>query len=175
MARRFVVMGASGNGKTTVGRALARRFELPYLELDSLNHGPNWTEASDEELRTGILEFVDGNPDGWVVDGNYHRKIGDLVLERADTAVWLDQGLPLILGRLWRRTLARIRRREELWNGNRESWRSAFWTRESLFAWTVRSHFRHRRTFPERFARHPSVELVRLRSPAELEQWLARL
>jgi hypothetical protein len=29
--------------------------------------------------------------DGWVLDGSYQGKLGDLVLHRADTIVWLDQ------------------------------------------------------------------------------------
>ena len=64
--------------------------------------------------------------DGWVIDGGYRGKLGDLVWERADTVVWLDQPLPLIMGRLLRRTHGRIRRDEELWSGNRESWRNMF-------------------------------------------------
>jgi len=95
------------------------------------------------------------------------------VLERADTAVWLDQPLPLILWRLWRRAYRRIRRREELWSRNVETWRGAFVGGEGLFAWTIRSHFSKRRTFPPRFARHPQLHVVRLRSPRAVERWLA--
>ena len=120
MARRINVVGTSGNGKTTFSRALAKRLGLPHVELDALNHGPNWTEASDEEFRRAVEAATDR--DGWVVDGNYGRKIGDVVLRQADTVVWLDQPLPLVLWRLWRRTIWRIVRREELWSGNRESW-----------------------------------------------------
>ena len=172
MGRRILVVGASGNGKTTVARALAARLGAPHVELDALHHGPNWSAPSAEEFRAVVGPHVDG--DAWVVDGDYSSKLGDLVLERADTVVWLDQPLPLILWRLWPRTYRRIRRREELWNGNRESWRGAFWGRESLFAWTIRSYFRKRRTFPAWFARHPQLRVVRLRSPREVERWLAK-
>ena len=171
MGRRILVMGASGNGKTTVARALATRLGVPHVELDALHHGPNWTEPTVDEFRARVASAV--ADDAWVADGDYSSKLGDLVLERADTVIWLDQPLPLILWRLWRRTSRRIRRREELWSGNRESWRGAFWGRESLFAWTVRSHFRKRRTFPPRFARHSHLEVVRLRSPREVERYLA--
>ena len=164
MGRRIAIVGASGNGKTTLARALAQRLSLPHVELDALHHGPNWTEASPEELRARVLERM--SPDGWVIDGNYASKIGDLVTSQADTVVWLDQPLRVILWRLWRRTLRRIRRHEELWSGNRESWRSAFVGRESLFAWTIRSHRRFRRELP-------GSDLVRLRSAGEIERWLA--
>jgi hypothetical protein len=75
-----------------------------------------------------------------------------------------------VLLRLWRRTLRRIRSGAELWNGNRETWRGAFWGRESLFMWAIRSHARHRREWPRRFAKHPGF--VRLRTTAEARRWL---
>jgi adenylate kinase family enzyme len=65
---RIRVVGASGNGKWTVARALAERLGLPYVELDALNHGPNWTEASDEDFQYAVeAATADGR---WVVDGN---------------------------------------------------------------------------------------------------------
>ena len=46
-----MVASASGSGKTTVGKQLAERLGVPFVELDALVHGPNWTEISDEGLR----------------------------------------------------------------------------------------------------------------------------
>jgi adenylate kinase family enzyme len=172
MASRFSIAGTSGSGKTTTGRALAERLELPFVELDALCHGPGWQEAPDDVFCARVEEAMAAAPDGWVIDGNYARKLGDLVLERADTLVWLDVPLRVCLWRLWRRTWGRILRREELWSGNRESLRTAFFMPDSLFAWTISSHRRRRRTFPERLERHPHLEVVRLRSQREVERWL---
>lgn len=169
--RRVSVAGVSGSGKSTLGRRLAGRLGVPYIELDELHHGPNWTEASAEELRGRVEAALAAAPHGWVVDGDYWRKLGDLVLDRSDTLVWLDLPLHVSLRRLWRRTWGRILRREELWNGNRESIRTAFLIRDSLFAWTIRSHARLGRELPERLARNPHLRLVRLRSRAEVERW----
>ena len=47
---RVNVKGISCSGKTTFSRVLAERMGVAYLELDAINHGPNWTEASDDEL-----------------------------------------------------------------------------------------------------------------------------
>jgi hypothetical protein len=109
-------------------------------------------------------------PDGWVIDGNYESKLGTTVIGPADTIVWLDLPLPVKLRRLWRRTIVRIRDDVELWSGNRESWRGAFWGRDSLFRWMLKTHFRHRRDWPRRFDGDP--RLVRLRSVAEARRWL---
>ncbi len=140
------------------------------IELDALHHGPDWAEPDLEEFRSAVDRVTSG--DTWVVDGNYSRKLGSLVFDRADTIVWLDQPLAVILPRLWRRTIRRIRTREELWNGNRESYRAAFWGRESLFFWTIRSHFGLRRQLPGALA---GRNVVRLRSPGDVERFLGEV
>lgn len=167
---RVNVKGISGSGKTTLSRELAKRLGVPYLELDAIHHGPNWTEASAEELQARVREFMAGAPDGWVIDGNYESKLGGLVLDAADEIVWLDPPLPVALRRLWRRTVTRIRDDVELWSGNKESWRGAFWGRDSLFWWMVKTHVRHRREWPPRYGGDP--RFVRLRSLREAREWL---
>ena len=174
VGRRFSVAGMSGAGKSTIARTIASRLDLPYVELDALFHGPNWSEPSPDEFKRRVLALIDGH-DGWVVDGNYHGKLDELVLERADTFVWLDLPLRVALRRIWRRTWGRILSREELWAGNRERIWTAFLMRDSLVHWAVKAHFRHRREFPGLLERHPHLELVRLRSPRDVERWLSSI
>ena len=141
-----------------------------FVELDALLHGPSWYQPTAEEFSARVREEMDALPDGWVIDGNYEWKLDDLVIGAAETIVWLDLPLRLKLRRLWRRTMERIRDDLELWGGNRESWRGAFWGRESLFWFMVKTHFRHRRQWPARFGGDP--RFVRLRSVDEARRWL---
>jgi adenylate kinase family enzyme len=166
------IQGISGSGKTTLGAALAERLGVPHLETDALVHGPGWTETPDAQLRAAVEPIL--RSDGWVVDSDYRRKLGTLVLARADTVVWLDLPLRVCLRRLWGRTIPRIRDQQPLWNDNRESWRGAFWGWESLFVYAIRRHVGRRRRFTELLARPElaHLEVVRLRSPAEVERWL---
>lgn len=169
--RRFSIVGtASCSGKTTLGRELARRLDVRFVELDSLVHGPNWTETPDDELRAVVEPIVAS--DGWVIDGGYWGKLGDLVLRNADVVVWLDLPLRIWLPRLVRRTSGRVIGREELWNGNRETVRNFIFSRDSLLWYALRNHPRHRRVYPERLAPY---NVVRLRTPREVDAWLARL
>lgn len=167
MRRVAIVASASGNGKTTLGRELAQRLDVPFVELDALVHGPNWVQTPNDELRRLMEPVLAG--DGWVVDGTYRSKLGDLVLRSADVVVWLDQPIAVWLPRLVRRTWRRIRGHETLWNDNRETLRGALFGRESLFVWSFRQHFRRRRNYPAELA---AYKVVRLRSPREVEDWL---
>jgi adenylate kinase family enzyme len=168
--RQIVVKGSSGSGKSTVAAELASRLGLTYIELDALHHGPNWNEATAEELRVRVREAMDGAPGGWVIDGNYDSKLGGLVVDEADTIVWLDLPLSVKVPRVWRRTMHRIWKDVELWNGNRERWRDLFAGRNSVFYWAFRNHVRHRRQWPKRF--EGDTRLVRLRSQGEASRWL---
>jgi adenylate kinase family enzyme len=167
---RVNVKGISGSGKSTFAHELAERLGVPYLEIDAIHHGPNWTEATPEELQARIRDFMANTPHGWVIDGNYESKLGDLVLDAADKIVWLDPPLRVALRRLWRRTFQRIRGEVELWSGNRETLRGAFLGWNSLFAWTLRSWVRHRRRWRRKF--EGDARVIRLRSGEEARGWL---
>jgi adenylate kinase family enzyme len=170
MTRRIAIKGTSGVGKTTFAAELARNLDLSFIELDALHHGPNWTAPPADVFQARVRAALDTAPDGWVIDGNYDTKLGDTVLGAVDTIVWLDLPLRVVMPRLWRRTMYRIRNDVELWNGNRETWRDQFASRESILYWSVKTHIRHRREWPSRFGDDP--RLVRLRTPAEAQRWL---
>jgi adenylate kinase family enzyme len=167
--RIAVIASASGNGKTTLARELARRLDVPFVELDALVHGPNWTETPDDVLRAKVEPIVAS--DGWVIDGTYRGKLGDLVLDGADLVVWLDLPIGVWLPRLLSRTYRRVRNREELWNGNRETWRNVLFGWDALLPYTFRQHFRRRRVYAEELRPFP---VVRLRSTAEVDRLLTR-
>lgn len=168
MRKVAIVTSASGSGGTKVGRELAARLGVPFHELDALFWRPDWVESTAEELRAAVEPIV--ATDAWVIDGSYQSKIGQLVLESADVVVWLDLPLRTWLPRLLRRTIRRARTGEELWDGNYESLRKAFLSRDSLILFALR-HFRaRRRTYPVRFA---GYDVVRLRSQREIDEFLS--
>ena len=173
-ARRIVVVGCTGSGKTTTARSIAALLGVPHVELDSHNWEPDWTAAQTEVFRERVREALRG--DAWVVDGNYSA-VRDLVWPRAELLVWLDMPYRVASWRLLGRTLRRVVNKEELWNGNREEFRTQFLSTDSLFIWQARTHGRIRRTIPEAIAQpeHAHLEVVTLRSARAVREWLAAL
>jgi hypothetical protein len=65
--------------------------------------------------------------------------------------------------------MSRARSGDELWDGNRESLRNAFASRDSLILFSLRHYRSRRRRYAERFANY---DLVRLRSQTEIDRFL---
>ncbi len=173
IGRRVAVVGTSASGKSTLAAVLAAHLGVPYLELDSVEHGPNWTPIPREQFREIVAAWIVG--DGWVTDGNY-AAVRDLIWERADALIWLDYPMAVPLWRVTRRTLWRIIWQVELWNGNRERWRDVC-SRDNLWFYILRTHRRRRREFSALVAQpeYAHLAVIRLRSPRAANRLLASL
>jgi adenylate kinase family enzyme len=172
--QRIAVVGTSGSGKTTLASRLARRLGIPHVELDALHWGPNWTPSAWEVFRERVCQALSG--DAWTTDGNYSR-VRDIVWSRADTVVWLDYSLPVVLGRVTRRTMKRTLAREELWSGNRERFWAAFFSRDSIVWWALRTYRRRKKEYPLLFCQpeYAHLHIVHLTSPHAAHKWLDSL
>ncbi len=172
--QRIAVVGTTGSGKTTLAGQVAARLGIPHVELDALHWEPNWQEAPWDVFGQRVVEALTGA--SWVVDGNYTR-VRPLIWQRADMVIWLDYSLPLVLWRLWWRTLRRTLTGVELWNGNRERFWVQFGTRDSLFLWALRTYWRRRRKYPALFQQpeYTHLTVFRLGSPRAAQRWLEQL
>jgi adenylate kinase family enzyme len=171
--RRVAVVGTSCAGKTTFAAALAAGLQVPHVELDALHWRPGWVPARPEAFRQAVAEAI--APDRWVSDGNY-GVVRDLVWGRATAVIWLDYSFPTVLRRALYRTVRRALLREELYSGNRESFRKAFLSRDSILWWVVTTWARRRREYRELFeqAAFAHLEVVALANPREAESFLRR-
>jgi adenylate kinase family enzyme len=171
--QRVSVIGSAGAGKSTVGRALALAIGGDFLELDSVYHQAGWTPLPAPQYRARVAAAVAG--ERWVIDGNYST-VQDLVWARADTVVWLDLPRRTVMRRLVWRTFRRVGGRAELWNGNREQWRSMLsWDKdESVIAWAWQTYDSRRERYLAAMADQGNSHLrfVRLGSPAAVRRFL---
>ena len=154
---RVSVVGCSGSGKTTFGRALADRLGAPFLELDGVFHQPGWTELPRDEFRARVAQAIAG--DGWVIDGNYEQ-VRLMVLARATDVVWIDPSKAAVMAQVVSRSVSRAVGRRELWNGNRESWRE-WLSPDHPIRWAWSTYDAKQADYPQRFA---SADYAHLRT-----------
>ncbi|MEM9627058.1 MAG: hypothetical protein AAGA21_12555 [Pseudomonadota bacterium] len=172
---RTVVIGTSCSGKSTFARELATRLGSPHTELDSLSWLPGWIERDRDEFRALMANWAGG--ERWVIDGNYTGHARSLLWPRATALIWLDYPFPLVLWRSVRRTIMRAATGQVICNGNRESWRKSFLSRESIILWVIKTHGKNRERFGSLVAGtdYPNAEKIRFEDPAEARAFLARL
>jgi adenylate kinase family enzyme len=171
---RVCVVGSSCAGKTTFSRCLAWHLDIPHIELDALYWLPNWQLRPPQEFRTLVQQAV--AQERWVIDGNYSA-VRTLVWSRATTVVWLNYAFPIVLWRALTRTVRRSLTQEELFAGNRESLRQAFFSRESILWWVITTFHQRRQQYQVLFNDPTWAPLTRveLRSSAEAERFFGTL
>ncbi len=165
----MLIAGTSGAGKTTLAGRLSHVLQVPHTELDGLHHGPHWTPRP--EFEDDVRDLVAS--DAWVTEWQY-RRARPLLLGRAEMLVWLDLPVQVRMRQVTRRTLHRRLHRTVLWNGNVEPPLATFLTDpDHIVRWAWRTR-RSLDGLDERLATEaPHLEVVRLRSRAEIDRWLA--
>lgn len=115
-ARPIVLVGLMGAGKTTVGRRLAQRLNLSFVDADEeIEAAAGMTIAEIFEMfgepyfrdgeRRVIARLIDGAPKVIATGGGafMNEQTRALILERA-TAIWLEADLETLVERVRRRS-----------------------------------------------------------------------
>jgi adenylate kinase family enzyme len=169
-ARRILIYGVTGAGKTTFAKRLGERTGIPFHHVDDLTFEPGWKQVSDEGQREAIGRIVEG--DEWILDTAYGKWI-DLPLSRVQLVLGLDYPRWLSLWRLLARTVHRAVTGEPVCNNNRESLRLAL-SRESIILWHFRS-FSRKRARMRAWAAAGEPPTILFKHPREAAEWLESL
>lgn len=170
--RRILVYGVTGSGKSTLAQRIGEATALPWHSIDDeVGWLPGWIERPVEEQIRIVSEI--SASESWIMDTAYGRWL-DVVLPRTNLVVALDYPRWVSLTRLVRRTARRVLTGETVCNGNVETWRKVL-SSDSILAWHFRSFSRKRGRISSWEADTSAPPVVRLRSPAETERWLATL
>lgn len=86
-AKRILVIGCCGAGKSTFAKKLHKILKLPLIHLDKYYHKPNWEEPEKKEWERILFQLVKENK--WIMDGNYANSF-NIRIPRADTIIYLD-------------------------------------------------------------------------------------
>ena len=133
------ILVAGQGGKTTLARALAVDLDLPYIELDAIYWLPGWGERTPDDFREQVQVALDSNEDGWVVDGNYGGHLEGMIAKQAETVVYVNMPWMLMFWRIFWRSVARARDGKIVCGENVETWRKAFFSRESLLWFLIKN------------------------------------
>lgn len=113
--RAVVLIGLMGVGKTTVGRRLARRLDLPFVDADAeIERAAGMTIAEiferygEDHFRDGerrvIARLIDGSPKVVATGGGaFMNDATRALILREATAVWLDADIDTLAARVARR------------------------------------------------------------------------
>lgn len=95
-ARRILVYGVCGSGKTTLARQLSEATGIPWHGVDDLAFEPGWRPTTEEFQRAEIEKII--TADRWILDTAYGKWL-ELPLGQADVIVALDYPRQPVLDR----------------------------------------------------------------------------
>jgi adenylate kinase family enzyme len=168
-ARRILVYGVTGSGKSTAARRIAARTGLPLTIADDLTWEPGWEPVPEDEQRRRFAAIVE--KECWLLDTAYTIWL-DLVLPRADLIVGLDYPRWLSLQRLVWRSVVRAIDKRPICNGNTESFRSLF-SKDSILLWHFRTFRRKQATMRAWALGADNAPPILLFSrPRDLQAWI---
>ncbi len=176
--KRIAIVGCPGSGKSTLARFLSRTWELPHVELDSLFHQANWVPLEASLFRKVVAEHTPADGE-WVVCGNYGSVAGDDMRTRAQCIIYLDMSRALTMKRVILRTLGRVARREELWNGNRERVTNMLHPKpeENIILWAFVKWKGYRERFRENMkdGSWKHAQVIHLQTPAAVQKFMEQV
>mgnify|MGYP000039115669 FL=1 len=86
-AKKIIVLGCSGSGKSTFSRKLHELTGLPLTHLDNVWWKADRTHISRDEFDKALDRILQGKE--WIVDGDYSRTY-DIRFRACDTVFFLD-------------------------------------------------------------------------------------
>ncbi|KIY72313.1 hypothetical protein CYLTODRAFT_388960 [Cylindrobasidium torrendii FP15055 ss-10] len=168
---RIRIIGNSG--KPTLSGRLSHLLGIPAVNLDTLHWRPDWQEAPDDEMKADIQRVIEANPQGWILDGNYTRILGDFALGHVTDIVFLDPPFWVYFPRLMWRTFKRLFRiAPPCAPGCEETFHEVFFSKLSILRWAWDNHGNARERGQELMKVHES-RVHRLGGwGGETERWI---
>jgi adenylate kinase family enzyme len=167
-ARRILLIGVTGSGKSPLAREVESRTGIPAIDVDALAWQPGWVKTPESEFVAAVYEIA--ATDSWILDSAW-TAIRPVVLPRAELIVALDLPRWVSLSRLLVRTGRRIVTRERICGDNVETLRSVL-SGDSILTWHFRSFADKRRQMAQWEADPATPPVLRLRTEAEVRRWV---
>lgn len=165
-ARRVLIVGPCGAGKSHLSSRLGEILGLPLVHLDAEYWRPGWVPTPKEQWRERVDALI--APDRWLIEGTYLSTLARR-LERAEVVLHLDYSPRVCLPRVaWRIATGWGRTRPDMAPGCPEHIDRAF----LVYAWRFRRVQRPRILAAMEASGVPAISLA---SPQETEAFLASM
>ena len=170
--KKVIIVGTTGSGKSTLAKALSKKLDLPYIQLDAYFWKPDWQGSSDEEFFPKIIKAID-RP-GWIIDGNYNRT-NHLTWKDVDTVIWVNLPFWLTFYQSFTRSFKRALSKKELWKdtGNKESF-SRMFSKDSILIWLFKTYDSNIEKYEKRIndPEFSHIKFHRLHSRKQVRQFI---
>lgn len=118
---KYLVMGHSGSGKSSLTKMISETYKIPLLYMDCVHFERDWKSRDDAEAIKIVEDFMKNN-DSWVIDGNYFKLEFEERVKQADTIIYLNFNRFNCLKRAYKRYFEyKGKRRESISEGCYES------------------------------------------------------
>ncbi len=124
---KIIIIGNPGSGKSTLARKLQAQTQLPLLQLDTLWHATDYSDAAQKWFLAQQQQFM-RQPD-WIIEGNYKGSLQQRVV-KADLIIWLKVTRTKAIYRVIKRSLRFKRNRQsrpEMPTGFSEHFDQDYW------------------------------------------------
>ena len=171
--KHIIVAGVSGSGKTYTAKSIGKLLNIPHFDLDDYYWEPGWQSKDRQEFNNIIGALTE--KETWVISGNFSNTEMP-IFKRCDYIIWLDYNIFRCLAQSFTRSIRRIVKKEPCCNGNYETFRQLFFSKNSIIAWVLTSYNKRRDFYNVLFAENIREKtLIRFSSPKEANAWLIKL
>jgi adenylate kinase family enzyme len=169
MERRIIIIGTSCSGKSTLAKTLSNKLGIVHYELDHYFWKEHWTESTKEEFTKKVKDIIEEK--NWVICGNY-SKVREIIWSKATDIIWLDYPFQLVLFRSIKRSFIRSLKKEKVCNGNIETFKQSFFSKESIILWVIKTYKRRKNEYPILLKEFDNKRIFRLRNKSETNKYI---
>lgn len=168
--QRILIIGNAGSGKTTFGKKLAEKLQIPLVHLDRLFWCGEWEHLSRNEF--DALVQTELKKPAWIIDGNYNRTLPHR-LKYCDTVFYFDLPSVTCLLGITKRLFTNYGKSREDMGGNcveRLDSRKFY-----LYRNVLRFNKEHRNDYLQLLSKAPNTRIVIFRKRRDADRFLAEL
>jgi adenylate kinase family enzyme len=144
MKKRIVIIGTSCSGKSTLAKKISKKLNIIHYELDQYYWKENWTTLSNDEFKNIVQNLISNET--WVICGNYSN-VRNIIWNRSTDIIWLNYPFYIVFFRAIKRSFIRALKKEIVCNGNIETFRQSFFSKDSIILWVIKTYWKRKKEY----------------------------